>query len=308
MRQELVIATRESALALWQANHVKDRLEALHPGLRVEIRGMKTQGDRILDVPLAKIGGKGLFVKELENALLDGSADIAVHSLKDVPMTLPEGLVLGAILTRESPLDALVSTQFDALARLPPGARVGTSSLRRHSQLLGLRPDLRIASLRGNVNTRLARLDHGDYDAIILAAAGLTRLGLAARIREVLPADILLPAVGQGILGIECRSEDAATLARIQPLIDAQTTCCATAERAFNRRLQGGCQVPIGGHATLCGTTLTLAGLVASLDGREVIRGRRSGPAVSAESLGVELADELLAAGADRLLRAVHEA
>jgi hydroxymethylbilane synthase len=308
MSGTLVIATRESALAMWQAKHVKAKLEALHPGLHVTISGMTTQGDKILDVPLAKIGGKGLFVKELETALLTENADIAVHSMKDVPMDLPEGLILGAIMEREIPFDAFVSNKFSSLAALPQGAIVGTSSLRRQSQLMACRPDLDIRSLRGNVNTRLGKLDTGEFDAIILAAAGLTRLGFQERIRQIIVAETMLPAVGQGVLGIECRARDARTLALIQPLIDPQTDTCIRAERAFNHRLQGGCQVPIGGYATLEGSTLLITGLVASLNGAEVILERQSGPASHPEILGVALADSLLARGADRLLQAVYGA
>lgn len=306
MSGKLVIATRESALAMWQALHVKARLESLHPGLEVQILGMKTQGDKILDVPLAKIGGKGLFVKELETALLSGEADIAVHSMKDVPMELPEGLILGAILAREIPFDALVSHHYASLGELPQGAIVGTSSLRRQSQLMALRPDLQIRSLRGNVNTRLSKLDAGEFDAIILAAAGLTRLGFGERIRQVIPADIMLPAVGQGVLGIECRTGDSRILNFIAPLIDPETDTCVKAERAFNHRLQGGCQVPIGGFATLQGDALEMTGLVASLDGREKIQDRQQAKASAPESLGIALADTLLAGGADRLLKAVY--
>ncbi|MBK8970962.1 MAG: hydroxymethylbilane synthase [Hahellaceae bacterium] len=306
MSGKLVIATRESALAMWQALHVKARLESLHPGLEVQILGMKTQGDKILDVPLAKIGGKGLFVKELETALLSGEADIAVHSMKDVPMELPEGLILGAILAREIPFDALVSHHYASLGELPQGAIVGTSSLRRQSQLMALRPDLQIRSLRGNVNTRLSKLDAGEFDAIILAAAGLTRLGFGERIRQVIPADIMLPAVGQGVLGIECRTGDSHILNFIAPLIDPETDTCVKAERAFNHRLQGGCQVPIGGFATLQGDALEMTGLVASLDGREKIQDRQQAKASAPESLGIALADTLLAGGADRLLKAVY--
>lgn len=306
MSGKLVIATRESALAMWQALHVKARLESLHPGLDVHILGMKTQGDKILDVPLAKIGGKGLFVKELETALLSGEADIAVHSMKDVPMELPEGLILGAILEREIPFDALVSHRYASLNELPQGAIVGTSSLRRQSQLMALRPDLQIRSLRGNVNTRLSKLDAGEFDAIILAAAGLTRLGFAERIRQVIPADTMLPAVGQGVLGIECRTDDHRILNLIAPLIHPETDTCVRAERAFNHRLQGGCQVPIGGFATLQGDTLEMTGLVASLTGDEKIQDCQRRSALQPEELGIQLADTLLAGGADRLLKAVY--
>lgn len=308
MPETLVIATRRSALALWQAEHVKTRLEALHPGLQVSLLTMTTQGDKILDVPLARIGGKGLFVKELETALFERRADIAVHSLKDVPMELPEGLVLGAILARETPFDAFVSPRYERLEDLPEGAVVGTSSLRRQCQLAAWRPDLQIRSLRGNVNTRLQKLDDGEFDAIILAAAGLQRLGFASRIRARLSPERMLPAVGQGVLGIECRADDARVLALIAPLIDPEALHCARAERAFNRRLQGGCQVPIGGYATLdaTGETMVLTGLVGSLDGRERLVDTVEGPAEQAEALGVQLAETLLKRGADRLLQAVY--
>lgn len=245
----LRIATRQSPLALWQAEYVKQQLELHHPGIRVDLLKFTTRGDKILDTPLAKIGGKGLFVKELEQALLAGEADIAVHSMKDVPMAFPDGLMLGVICPRETPFDALVSNRFAAFADLPQGAIVGTSSLRRQCQLRRLRPDLDIRDLRGNVGTRLGKLDAGEYDAIVLAAAGLKRLGLAERIRESLPAELCLPAGGQGAVGIECRSDDAATAALIAPLSCAATTRRVTAERALNKKLQGGCQVPIACYA-----------------------------------------------------------
>lgn len=318
MAQTLTIATRKSALALWQAEHVKALLEKLHPGLEVQLLGMSTQGDRILDVPLAKIGGKGLFVKELENALYDGRADIAVHSMKDVPMRLPDGLTLGAILERESPFDAFVSPQYERFADLPQGAIVGTSSLRRQCQLLARRPDLDIRSLRGNVNTRLAKLDAGEFDAIILASSGLIRLGFEDRIRHHMDVSDMLPAVGQGALGIECRSDDPQTLALIAPLIDQDTTCCVAAERAFNRHLEGGCQVPIAGFAQLSpagqGTStgnnslLTLEGLVGSLDGSRILQAQISGPVDDAEALGQALGEQLLSQGAGELLQAAHDA
>lgn len=307
MAQTLTIATRKSALALWQAEYVKSRLESLHPDLTVTLLGMSTQGDRILDVPLAKIGGKGLFVKELETALYDGQADIAVHSMKDVPMVLPEGLSLACLLTRETPFDAFVSNDFDQLDDLPPGAIVGTSSLRRQSQLLTLRPDLDIRSLRGNVNTRLAKLDQGDFQAIILASSGLRRLGFEARIRHDLAPQTMLPAVGQGALGIECRTDDERIHALIAPLNDPLSGDCVVAERAFNRRLEGGCQVPIAGYATLDGDTLNLEGLVGSLDGKEQLRDRTSGPRENAETLGIQLAERLLERGAGRLLQQITE-
>ncbi|MEY4516851.1 MAG: hypothetical protein RL180_1197 [Pseudomonadota bacterium] len=298
----LKIATRQSPLALWQAEHIKARLLALYPDLTVELVTFVTQGDRILDTPLAKIGGKGLFVKELENALLDGRADLAVHSIKDVPMSLPEGLCLPVICEREDPTDAFVSNQYATLADLPQGARLGTSSLRRRSQLQFLRPDLNIIDLRGNVGTRLGKLDAGEYDAIILASAGLMRLNLHSRINERLDTTLSLPAVGQGALGLECRAGDTPVLNLIAPLAHADTDACVRAERAFNQRLMGGCQVPIAGYATLTTGQLRLQGRVGSVDGRELLCEELTGPTHEGERMGVLLAERLLAAGADRLL------
>ena len=302
------IASRESALALWQSEHIKAQLEALHPGLDVEIIGMTTKGDQILDVPLAKIGGKGLFVKELEQSMLEGNTDIAVHSMKDVPMHFPEGLELAAICKRESPFDAFVSNRYNSIDQLPEGAVVGTSSLRRQSQLSALRPDLVVKGLRGNVNTRLAKLDAGEYDAIILADSGLRRLGFHERIRQVISAEQSLPAVGQGALGIECRSNDSAIKELLAPLIDEETNYCVRAERAMNTRLEGGCQVPIAGFAELKGDTLSLRGLVAAVDGSKTLtaEGSISLTEKSAEELGVEIAEQLLAQGADQLLQAAY--
>ncbi|ROR34396.1 hydroxymethylbilane synthase [Inmirania thermothiophila] len=308
MPATLRIATRKSPLALWQAEHVAARLRAAHPGLAVELVTMTTQGDRILDAPLARIGGKGLFVKELERALLDGRADIAVHSMKDVPVELPEGLHLPVILEREDPRDAFVSPRYADLASLPPGARVGTSSLRRQVQLRARRPDLVVESLRGNVGTRLARLDAGDFDAAILACAGLRRLGLAGRIRRPLTVEESLPAIGQGAIGIECRRDDAATLALVSVLDHGPTHTCLAAERALNAVLGGGCQVPIGGHAVLEGETLHLRALVGHPDGEPVLQDAIRGPAAQAEALGRALAERLLAAGAREILEAVHRA
>ena len=302
----LRIATRKSPLALWQAEHVRARLLAAHPGLQVELLRMSTQGDKILDTPLAKVGGKGLFVKELEQGLLEGSADIAVHSMKDVPVDFPDGLHLPVICTREDPRDAFVSNYYAQLADLPQGARVGTSSLRRQSQLHEHRPDLTILNLRGNVNTRLKKLDDGDYDAIILAAAGLLRLGFAARITQYLPTETSLPAIGQGAIGIECRDGDAHTLGLIQVLHDDATATCVLAERAMNQRLQGGCQVPIAGYAELASSTLILRGMVGRPDGSEVVRGSISGPLTNASQLGISLADDLLARGARAILKDVY--
>jgi len=307
MSQPLRIATRKSPLALWQAEHVTAQLKAAHPGLEIELLGMSTQGDKILDTPLAKIGGKGLFVKELEQGMLDGQADIAVHSMKDVPVHLPDGLHLPIIMEREDPHDAFVSNHYANLDALPEGARVGTSSLRRQCQLAARRPDLQIMPLRGNVNTRLKKLDDGDYDAIILAAAGLKRLGFGARIRDAISAEQSLPAIGQGAIGIECRSDDARINELIAPLHDTDTADRVRAERAFNERLEGGCQVPIGGHAVLEGDQLWLRGLVGTPDGSELIEGEIRGPRADAQALGIALAEELLDRGAGRILKALYD-
>ena len=296
------IATRKSALALWQAEYVKRQLEYHHPGIAVALITMTSQGDRILDAPLAKIGGKGLFVKELEQALLEDRADIAVHSMKDVPMNFPPGLGLGAICPREDPRDAFVANRYTTLAQLPPGAIVGTSSLRRQCQILAVRPDLTVRFLRGNVNTRLARLDDGQYDAIILAAAGLLRLDLAARIGSHLDTDLCLPAVGQGAVGIELRLDDQQTRQLLLPLHHEPTAIRVGAERAMNRRLNGGCQVPIGGFAELAGERLTLRGLVGSPDGTTIYRSAVECAASDYESAGVQVAESLLAQGADAIL------
>jgi hydroxymethylbilane synthase len=305
--QLLKIATRKSPLALWQANFVRDRLMAEHKGLQVELVTMLTQGDKILDTPLAKIGGKGLFIKELEQGMLEGEADIAVHSMKDVPMDLPEGFSLPVICEREVPLDAFVSHHYDSIDDLPEGACVGTSSLRRSSQILALRSDLQILSLRGNVQTRLSKLDHGDFDAIILASAGLIRLQLEDRIRGRIQPELILPAVGQGAVGIECREGDEDTVQLLACLNDEPTSIRVRAERAFNHRLEGGCQVPIAGYAELEGNKLWLRGLVASPDGQQVVRGDIHGPVEEAESLGRALAEDLLGRGADRILAELYE-
>lgn len=302
----LKIATRQSPLALWQAEHIRARLEELHPDLTVELVKFVTQGDKILDTPLAKIGGKGLFVKELEAALLDGRADLAVHSMKDVPMALPEGLTLAVICEREDPLDAFVSNQFEKFADLPQGAKVGTSSLRRKSQILKQRPDLQIIDLRGNVGTRLAKLDEGQYDAIILASAGLKRLGLSERIRHCLTPDISLPAVGQGALGLECRAADQDVLTLIQPLLHPETDVCVRAERAFNAYLEGGCQVPIAGYATLQNGKIHIEGRVGSPDGQTLLRAELTDEASNAQQLGENLARNLLDQGAGELLKALY--
>ncbi|RKG29481.1 hydroxymethylbilane synthase [Acinetobacter tianfuensis] len=304
--KSLKIATRQSPLALWQAEHIKARLEAMHAGLSVELVTFVTQGDKILDTPLAKIGGKGLFVKELEAALLDGRADLAVHSMKDVPMALPEGLTLAVICEREDPLDAFVSNQYAHFDELPQGAKVGTSSLRRKCQILKQRPDLDIIDLRGNVGTRLSKLDAGNYDAIILASAGLKRLGLSARIRHTLQPDVSLPAVGQGALGLECREADHAVLELILPLMHDETNACVRAERAFNAYLEGGCQVPIAGYATLSQGKIQMEGRVGSVDGLTLLKAEQSGSAADAEQLGVALAQDLLAQGAGDLLKALY--
>jgi hydroxymethylbilane synthase len=299
------IATRKSPLALWQAEHVRERLLDVNPGLRVELVTMSTQGDRVLDSPLAKIGGKGLFVKELEQGMLEGRADIAVHSMKDVPVELPPGLGIGAILEREDPHDAFVSNRYGAIDELPYGARVGTSSLRRQCQLRAWRPDLQLLDLRGNVNTRLGRLDQGDYDAIVLACAGLKRLGMAARITRALTPEELLPAIGQGVIGIECRLGDEAVRRLIEPLEHTPTRLRVQAERALNAALAGGCQAPVAGFSLLERDLLELRGLVGWPDGSEIVRGQISGPAQDAETLGRELAEELLSRGARPILQAL---
>jgi len=306
MRSLLRIATRQSALALWQAEYVKAELARHHPGLVIELVPMTSRGDVLLDVPLAKVGGKGLFVKELEQALLDNTADIAVHSMKDVPMEFPPGLGLAVICEREDPRDAFVSNRYSSLAELPQGSTVGTSSLRRQSQLLAARPDLKVAFLRGNVNTRLSKLDAGDYDAIILAAAGLIRLGFQARIASFIDSEASLPAGGQGAVGIECRSADDDIHRLLAPLHHQLTAEQVLAERAVNRRLEGGCQVPIGCFAVHEGDQLWLRGLVAEPDGSAIIRSDIRGPASDAEALGIALAEDLLQRGAQRILQAVY--
>jgi len=305
-RFTLRIATRKSPLALWQAHHVRQALQTLHPQLLIELVEMTTQGDKILDVPLAKIGGKGLFIKELEQGLLVNQADIAVHSMKDVPVEFPDGLTLSVIMARENPYDAFVSNTYNDLESLPKNAIVGTASLRRQCQLLALRPDLEIRTLRGNVGTRLGKLDKGEFDAIILASAGLKRLELDKRIRAILPADTLLPAIGQGAIGIECRIDDEITQELITQLNDSTTFSCVEAERAINTTLGGSCQVPIGGFAEISGETLTVRGLVGSPDGSEILRSQRTGAVAEAEILGKQLANDLLDQGADRILSAVN--
>ncbi|MFB6348552.1 hydroxymethylbilane synthase [Moraxella sp. ZJ142] len=313
-KRTLTIATRQSPLALWQANFIKDELERLYPTLTVQLLEMVTRGDKILDTPLAKIGGKGLFVKELEQALYDKRADLAVHSLKDVPMVLPTGLMLGAYCQRHRPTDAFVSNDYDSLDKLPAGAVLGTSSLRRECQLRHARSDLTIKSLRGNVGTRLAKLDAGEYDAIILATSGLERLGLQTRIRHELDEELSLPAVGQGALAIECRSDDQEIQSLLAPLNHTATRLCVVAERAMNRTLEGGCQVPIAGFATISDDTLTLRGRVGSIDGVTLLKAQDSITLTgdeqdepAAERLGVQIAQALLAQGADAILKAVYQ-
>ena len=303
--REIRIATRKSALALWQAEYVKASLELAHPGLLVSLVPMVSRGDKLLDAPLAKIGGKGLFVKELETALLENEADIAVHSMKDVPMDFPAGLGLFCICEREDPRDAFVSNTFASLDELPAGSVVGTSSLRRQAQLLARRPDLTLNFLRGNVNTRLAKLDAGEYDAIILAAAGLIRLGFAARIRDCISVEASLPAGGQGAVGIECRSADVQIQALLAPLHHRETALRVTAERALNKHLNGGCQVPIACYALLEGEQLWLRGLVGQPDGSQLLCAEARAASQDGEALGVQVAGALLAQGAAGTLAAV---
>lgn len=307
---KIVIATRKSPLALWQAEYVKACLETTHAGLQVELLTMTSRGDKLLDVPLAKVGGKGLFVKELEHALLEGTADIAVHSMKDVPMQFPEGLGLATICEREDPHDAFVSNRYATIDDLPECAVVGTSSLRRECQLRAHRPDLQICFLRGNVNSRLQKLDDGDYDAIILACAGLKRLKMAERIRSVIPAELSLPAGGQGAVGIEVRTSDTAVKALLEPLHHPKTACCVEAERAMNRHLNGGCQVPIACYAVIDpadDSRLWLRGLVGSPDGKTMLYEERWGSVAQPEALGVELAEALLARGAGSILQVLWD-
>ncbi|EHP5029699.1 hydroxymethylbilane synthase [Vibrio cholerae] len=300
------IATRQSPLALWQANYVKDALMAAHPGLQVELVTMVTRGDVILDTPLAKVGGKGLFVKELEIAMLEGRADLAVHSMKDVPVDFPDGLGLVTICEREDPRDAFVSNTYAKIEDLPSGAIVGTCSLRRQCQLKAARPDLVIKELRGNVGTRLSKLDAGEYDAIILAAAGLKRLELESRIRSFIEPEQSLPAVGQGAVGIECRVNDQRVRALLAPLNHVDTADRVRCERAMNLTLQGGCQVPIGSYALLEGNTIWLRALVGEPDGSQIVRGEIRGPRTQAEQLGITLAEQLLSQGAKEILERLY--
>ena len=299
------IATRQSPLALWQAEHVAELLVRAFPGVRTQLVKMVTRGDKILDAPLAKVGGKGLFVKELEQGMLEGVADIAVHSMKDVPVDFPEGLHLASILTREDPTDAFVSNHYASLNELPANARIGTSSLRRECQLKEKLPDAQVMPLRGNVNTRLAKLDAGEYDAIILASAGLKRLGMANRITQSLDASVSLPAIGQGAIGIECRIDDVEINDMLKALHDAETGLCVVAERAMNARLNGGCQVPIAGFALLQGEQLFMRGLVGNPDGSVIYRSERSGGLDQGEVIGRLIAEDLLAQGADKVLQAL---
>ena len=306
MRTTLRIGTRASLLAVTQSTWVKNQIEQAHPQTRVELVKITTKGDRILDVPLAKVGGKGLFVKEIEDALLDGSVDLAVHSMKDVPTELPDGLHIGIIPVRETPFDAFISNRFASIAALPDGATIGTSSLRRKSQLSAMRPDLNIVDLRGNIDTRLRKLDEGIYDAIILAGAGLNRLGLTERITTLLPAEQMLPAIAQGALGIELRKQDTELFKGLQFLHHQETAVAVAAERAFLLKLEGGCQVPIGAHATLDGTTVRLSGLIAEIDGSRILKDSLSGPTDNAAALGRTLAKQLLDQGGKAILDAVY--
>ena len=302
MLKSLTIATRESPLALWQAHHIKSELTGFYPELEVCLLGMTSRGDQLLDIPLNKVGGKGLFVKELETALIDGSADIAVHSMKDVPMELPSGLALAVICEREDPRDAFVSNKWKTFEELPLGSTLGTSSLRRACQLREIRPDLTIRFLRGNVNTRLGKLDNGEYDAIILASAGLIRLGMKERISEYLDVSTCLPAGGQGAIGIECRDGDAGVLDLLKPLDHVETSCRVRAERALNARLEGGCQFPIASFAELDNDQLILRGLVGKSDGSIILRAEERDIRDNAEVLGVKVAENLIAQGARELL------
>jgi len=306
--QCLRIATRKSPLALWQAEHVAARLQQHHQKLSVELVKMTTAGDRFLDAPLSAAGGKGMFLKELEQALIESRADLAVHSMKDVTIDLPEGLGISVLLPREDPRDALIAAPGTTLDNLPHGARLGTSSLRRQCQVRAYRPDLEVTDLRGNVGTRLGKLDNGDFDAIILAAAGVKRLGIDDRVSDYIDPTILVPAVGQGVIGIETRQSDNAVTALIEPLNDPAAEICLAAERAVSRRLYGGCMLPIAAHAVLEADQIRISGLVGTVDGSEILQAERSGSAADAESLGLAVADDLLAQGADRILsELVHD-
>jgi hydroxymethylbilane synthase len=305
-RRSLVLGTRGSRLAVWQAEWVQARLRESAPDVTVTLRRIKTSGDKILDVPLATIGGKGLFVKEIEDALLQGEIDLAVHSMKDVPTVLPKGLEILCVPAREDPRDALISREAKPLDRLPKGARVGTSSLRRQAQLLHHRPDLRIEMLRGNLDTRLRKLRDGEFDAVVVAAAGLKRMGWLEQVTEYLPSDVSLPAIGQGALGLEGRGDDAFVRGVVASLDDAPTRTAVTAERALLERLEGGCQVPIAAHARLSEGRLHLEGLVASVDGRRLVRDSIEGPVASARELGRRLAEQLLRRGGEAILNEIY--
>jgi hydroxymethylbilane synthase len=305
-RRSLVLGTRGSRLAIWQAEWVQARLHEIAPDVTVTLKRIKTSGDKILDVPLAKIGGKGLFVKEIEDALLQGGIDLAVHSMKDVPTVLPEGLAIVCVPEREDPRDALIGRTGKTLEQLPRGARIGTSSLRRQAQLLKRRPDLKIEMLRGNLDTRLKKLQAGEFDAIVLAAAGLRRLGWAEQITEYLPPDVSLPAIGQGALGIEGRTDDKAVREIVAKLEHPQSRTTVTAERALLERLEGGCQVPIAAHATMNGDRLCLDGLVASVDGARIIQDHVEGPPARARELGLHLGEQLLRQGGKAILDEIY--
>lgn len=302
MKANLIIGTRQSLLALWQSNHIASLLRKQYPDCQVSLKKIVTKGDRILDVPLAQIGGKGLFTKEIETELLDGTVDLAVHSLKDMPTVLPEGLCLTAITTRANVGDAFVSNKYASFSELPQGAVLGTSSLRRKAQLLAVRPDLKIVDLRGNVDTRLRKLDEGQMDAIILAAAGLERLGHADRIREIISTTVCLPAVGQGALAIECRSDNKEVRDMLAFLNDLPTKQATDAERAFLGLIEGGCQVPIGVHAEVENDNVKIEAVIASLDGSKVLRNNITGPAVNAADLGRKLGQQMLAEGGEQIL------
>jgi hydroxymethylbilane synthase len=311
-KNKVVIGTRASKLALWQAEWVKSELERMNPGLEVELNKIKTTGDKILDVPLAKVGGKGLFVKEIEEALLRGEADLAVHSMKDVPTEFPKGLHLPVICEREDPRDAFIAPlegskfKVQRFGELPEGAKLGTSSLRRSSQLLSIRPDLKIVQLRGNLETRFRKLDEGQFDAMILAAAGVKRLGWAQRITEIIDPAVSLPAIGQGAIGIECRTDDGFINSLISPLNHKETSICVRAERALLKRLQGGCQVPIAAHAVIKDGRLVMDGLVGSVTGDRIIKEHLEGNIEDAETIGITLGEKLLSMGADKILAEVY--
>jgi len=303
-REALRLGTRASTLALWQAGFVKSEVER-RTGIPVEIVKIRTTGDRILDVPLSRVGGKGLFVKEIEDALLERRIDLAVHSMKDVPTDLPRGLAIACITRREDPRDAFLSAKFGRFEDLAAGARLGTSSLRRQTQLLGLRPDLEICPLRGNLDSRIRKMEEGEYDAIVLAAAGLKRLGWDGRIRQYLSTEMFLPAIGQGALGIEVRTDDARAISAVEPLGDPDTSLAVRAERGFLKRLEGGCQVPVAAHGSRIGDAIRIDGLVGNPDGSEILRAERTGPAADPEGVGAALADDLLSRGGRKILEDV---